>query len=279
MKQKICFFLIFNCLLFLNSRAQDIYQTLELANNSKDALNYTAAVSFYERVLFFDTEQELYPEVCHNIADCYLAIGDYAKAIKYYSLAANLSKDDSLRNQYSLQKIESLILNQNYAYAYIELLEIEGTNKGKENWELFAAVSSFGMENYSTAKQHFLNLIPKNNKEDSLKIEALFKKLEKYHKRLRPKRARWMSYLVPGMGQIYSGNIKNALNSILLNGILIYITIELSATYHILDALLATVPWIQRYYFGGAINAEQSCKMQLAKRKTQVYQQLLEILE
>ncbi len=279
MKQKICFFLIFNCLLFLNTSAQDIYQCLELANNSKDAKNYTAAISFYERVLFFDNEKELYPEVCHNIADCYSAVTDYANAVKFYSLATNLSENDSLRNQYSLQKIESLILNQNYAYAYIDLLEIEDANKNTEKWQIFAAVSSFGMENYSVSKQHFLNLIPENNKEDSLKIEELFKKIAKYHNRLRPKRAKWMSFLVPRMGQLYSGNIKNAVNSMLLNGILIYATIELAGTYHILDALLATVPWIQRYYFGGALNAEQSCKMQLAKRKNQVYQQLLEILE
>jgi len=279
MKQKIFLFLIFNFAFSAITLAQDISQTLELANNAKEAENYQAAVEYYERVLFFDSNQEYYPYVSNNIAECYFSLYDYPNAIKYYSLAINLSHDDSLKNIYSLRKIESLILNHNFSYAYIELLENEDKNKEDKEWALYAAISCFGMEQYEESKMYFLFLIPSNNKKDSLLVEKSFLKLSKYQKRLKPNRAKWMSFIVPGLGQFYSGNIKNGLNSLILNGLLIYFTIELSITYTVIDAFLATGPWIQRYYLGGTNNAKHSCEMQLAKRENQVYQKLIEIVE
>jgi tetratricopeptide (TPR) repeat protein len=277
MKLKIFLFLIFS--VAFSAIAQNINQTIELADNAKSAENYQAAVEYYERVLFFDSNQEHYPSVSNNIAECYFSLHDYPNAIKYYSLAFNLSQDDSLRNFYSLRKIESLILNHNFSYAYIELLENEEANKGKKEWTLYAAVSCFGMEQYDDSKKYFLHLIPSNNSKDSILVEKSFLKLSKYQKTLKPNRAKWMSFIIPGLGQFYSGNIKNGLNSLILNGLIIYLTIELSITYTVMDALLATGPWIQRYYLGGTNNAKHSCEMQLAKRKNQVYQNLLEIVK
>ena len=277
MKQKIFLFLIFS--IAFSAIAQNINQTIELADNAKDAENYQAAVEYYERALFFDSNQEYYPSVSNNIAECYFSLHDYPNAIKYYSLAFNLSKDDSLRNFYSLRKIESLILNHNFSYAYIDLLENEEANKREKEWTLYAAISCFGMEQYDDSKKYFLLLIPSNNEKDSILVEKSFLKLSKYQKRLKPNRAKWMSFIIPGLGQFYSGNIRNGLNSLILNGLLIYFTIELSITYTVMDALLATGPWIQRYYLGGTNNAKHSCEMQLAKRKNQVYRKLLEIVE
>ena len=73
-----------------------------------------------------------------------------------------------------------------------------------------------------------------------------------------PYLARWFSGIVPGFGQIYIGDWKQGINSLLINGAFGYLTINaLIAKRYIQSATIFILGW-NRYYFGGMLNSESS---------------------
>ncbi len=277
--QKKYLLLIFSLLVFcLQGFNQNIHQTLSIANQLKEQNQFAEATIYYERVYFFDKSQIFHPQITQYIAECYQKSENYPKAIVYYEIAKELSDNKELYNKLSFNKTKCLILNHNYAYGLIELMNQNSESENDKQWNLHAGICSYGMEQYDDSKEYFLKIIDKSNSEDSILVIKLFDKIKKYNKRLNPNKAKIMSLIIPGLGQFYCGNIKNGVNSLLLNGLLVYFMIDLSITYFFVDALVGVGPWFQRYYMGGASNAERSAEKQMQKRKNEIYQQLMALV-
>ncbi len=66
-----------------------------------------------------------------------------------------------------------------------------------------------------------------------------------------PKTARVLSMILPGAGQFYAGDIKNGLNSLLLNALLGFWFVTTGLAYTFVDAAATVTPWLFRYYGGG----------------------------
>ena len=61
--------------------------------------------------------------------------------------------------------------------------------------------------------------------------------------------------VLPGSGQVYSGNFSSGLNSLLLTTTALSVFTIISIRYSALDAILSVFPYYQRYYVGGVVNA------------------------
>ena len=70
--------------------------------------------------------------------------------------------------------------------------------------------------------------------------------------KLNPKTYEVISYLFPGLGQIILGDARNSVNSILLNGTLVVLFIDTARKLSFFDATISVLPWLFRYYTGGA---------------------------
>ncbi len=71
LKQSICLFLIISAFSFAGkSFGQDLYQTLELANQHYEKASYTQAISYYQRILFFD-KQSGNAQVHQSLGNCF----------------------------------------------------------------------------------------------------------------------------------------------------------------------------------------------------------------
>lgn len=71
-----------------------------------------------------------------------------------------------------------------------------------------------------------------------------------------PYLARWLSGVMPGAGQIYIGNWRSGLNSLIINGILGYLTVDAILSHRYIQSITIFAFGWNRYYFGGLTNSE-----------------------
>ena len=86
-------------------------------------------------------------------------------------------------------------------------------------------------------------------------VESSFSHLERKIRRTNPKVASALSMVLPGSGQVYSGNFSSGINSLLLTTTALSIFTIISFRYSPIEAILSVFPYYQRYYIGGVINA------------------------
>ena len=82
-----------------------------------------------------------------------------------------------------------------------------------------------------------------------------------------------LSIILPGSGQVYSGDLKDGLNSLLLLSGLFYL-----GTSGSLINPVAIFPFFYRYYIGGILNAKQTAGEKRKEKQYDYYANLKEIL-
>ncbi len=270
--------LILFILLSRTSFSQDLKQSFDFANELFAKKDYAGAGITYRRVIYFD-KAEIYRKDCYrNIADCLYETQQFEEAADYYELAFFQQKTDSAKAEVIFRKMSCYLILNNFEYAEIELLNLPSAlNAEQSNRKVFyTAVLNFSIEKYDLAKTQFMSLIDSTNTESKKKIEQLFIKNEKINK-LNPRAARIMSMIIPGLGQFYAGDIKNGTNSIILTvGIATWGIVTAVKSTSPFDVLVTAAPWFQRYYMGGYKKAEQIAINEKKKRRSKVYNQILD---
>jgi tetratricopeptide (TPR) repeat protein len=269
--------ILFLCLPLL-VHSQDLKQTFDFANELYEKKDYSGAANTYRRVIFFDKKEE-FRKLCYkNIADCLYATQNFEEAADYYELAFYQQKTDSTKTEVLLRKLSCFLILGNFEYAEVELVNIPDnlTTEQQRRKIFYSAILHFSTEKYDDSKKEFLALIDGNNVEAKQKIEQLFVKNDKIS-RLNPKKAKVLSIIMPGLGQFYAGDLKNGLNSFLLTGgIVTWGILAAIGSPAPLDIFITMVPWFQRYYMGGYKKAEVIAENQKKKRRSKVYNQILD---
>lgn len=260
------------------SFSQDLKQSFDFANELFDKKDYSGAGITYRRVIYFD-KTDIYRKDCYkNIADCLYETQQYEEAADYYELAFFQQKSDSAKAEVIFRKMSCYLIQSNFEYAEIEFLNLPSdlNEEQSKRKTFYAAVLNFSVEKYDLAKIQFLSLIDSTDIESKKKIEQLFIKNEKINK-LNPRTARIMSMILPGLGQFYAGDIKNGMNSIILTvGIATWGIVTAIKSTSPFDVLVTAAPWFQRYYMGGYKKAEQIAINEKKKRRSKVYNQILD---
>ena len=160
-----------------------------------------------------------------------------------------------------------------------ELLELKEhlSNNFTEKKNFYLALSYFGNEEYDLSKKYFLTLLPEDSVSEREKLKKIFSK----KRNLRPnsKTAKILSIIIPGAGQIYTGQSKSGINSLILTGIIAIIGYDILFRYGKIDAIVSVLPWLIRYYKGNIKNAENLALTKREKRKNNVYKKIIEIIE
>jgi tetratricopeptide (TPR) repeat protein len=269
---KLTIFLTLSISVFI-CRAQSLEKTLSLANELYANKSYQNALEVYNRVLYFDTNQVFYSEIYPKIADSYFNTAQYYQANLYYDLAYVSSEDNVQKNEFLLQKISGYLILQEYDFADIDYLNVDSTSLNATQTKrltLLGAILKFSKADYAKSEEEFLKIST-----DSLRVKALFEKNKKVSK-LSPEKAKTMSRIIPGLGQIYAGDWKNGLNSFVLTGGLLALGIRGTFINGPLDAAFAVLPWLQRYYKGGYAKAETIAFAKIQERRFKIYNQLLD---
>ena len=255
-------------------KAQNLEQTFHFANNLYEQREYKSALEVYRRTLFFDQNNKFGPRVFKNMADCLYETTQYNEAAYYYDLAYFVHSG-GLQTDISLKKASCHLLLREYNQTKIELFNLpeDISTEQKELAIFYDAMANFALGDFEASKALFLQIAP-----DSSVISALFDKNKKID-RLKPKTAKILSIIMPGLGQFYAGDIKNGLNSLILSGGLFYLGVRSAIRTSILDASLSVIPWFQRYYAGGYNKAYAIAEAKVKERRHKVFNELLEQVE
>ena len=250
-------------------------QTLPLVLQQADSLlgrgDYYAALKLYDRVLFFDDSAYAFNSY-EKIAQCYFINGQYEKAATYFGIAGKGARGDSLALSNFEKRTISLILGEQFLTAREELLEMPESYLQTQEGILLMALTMYGNQETEAAFMEFSKL--KNLKSRNREIIRLKKRLERAERK-NPKTAKILSMIIPGSGQIYAGDWRNGLNSLLLTGGLMTLGIYTISAAGFIDGIVMVGPWYQRYYTGGFKRAETSVNALKKKVRYEVLQEML----
>lgn len=259
----------------LQSQSLAETQALGLAALEREA--YSQAESFLKRAAFFQQDSPR-AQVQEALGRCYLNLGQPERALDYFDRAFFLYPDEpQAQTRNLLGKAQSLLEKSAYQEALLELYQAPPPKDkaSRRRLKFYLGLSHFLSLDYKEAYQAWQPVIS----QDSLS-QARLKQLLLDNPRLerpRPKTAELLSYFLPGLGQFYAGDLKNGLNSFLLNGALIALSVNVATSYGFLDAILSTVPWFQRYYLGGATKAGSIAEKQRAQNRHETLQSVLQL--
>lgn len=274
---KPSFILLFSLFLPACIAAQDIHQIKKFSDEQFDKGNLHLALKEYQRVLLFNEDKE-YNELYSKIASIYYRMSDFDLAIRYYDFAIRVENDDSLRFELALKKALCNFNKGNYLSALTELFDVPYFPGGylQKKLNLYMGICYFGLNEYKNSREYFSETLDSTGINT---LDKLFLDLERFNKKFRPGKVELMSILLPGLGQIYTGEILSGLNSfVLMTGITIYALVT-AANYTLLDGILVLSSWFYRYYSGGFTNASDFAIEKIENQKAKVYSEILALVE
>jgi len=244
----------FIALIFI-SISQTQISPLDLARLYSEEKNYNSAILEYKRYLFFNKQSNNSTTVLLELYKSYQAIEDWQNAFSTLEKAYLSTDDDSLKDRIYIDKAILLISKGEIQRSEIILTKISTFTKYEQikresyYWlglgHLYSYKWSAAKNNmkkyYGASYNHYLDSIFINS--NKLDIKS-------------PQRARLFSLFIPGLGQIYSKDYKNGMNSLILNSLTSYFLFNSIIDKKYWDALIIYYTPFERYYWGSSRNAE-----------------------
>jgi len=218
----------------------------------------------------------LYQQIAHS----YFINKQFDQAIYFYELSYKTTKTDSIKIERIFNKSQCHLLKGDYKNSIYELMNLPDslTTYFMDRKNFYFAVSYFGTEDFEKSESHFLTLLDENEEEGRAEIYKLFHTKKNLY-RPNPNSAKILSMFLPGSGQMYAGDVKNSLNSLLITGSFVMLGILMAQEYSIFDAVLTALPWFMRYHKGGYLSAKKIAQDKRAIRRDKTYKKVLEIVE
>ncbi len=212
---------------------------------------YFDAVTEFKRLIFFDRNSDYSVEANGLIAESYKQGGRYDDAIRFFNIALLKLNDEIKKYELTIDIIRSNILRGTIPRA-MELLDslekknIPENGKAINYWRGWAFIfnddwnnASFEFEKCDSAK--FLSDYCRSIDE------------QKYS----PAFAKFSSMLIPGSGQIYTGEYLSGIMSLAWNVFAGYLSINSFMEDRVFDGVITTTLLWMRFYRGNLQNAEQ----------------------
>lgn len=257
--------------------AQTLAQTTAVADSLYRYGQFGPAAEAYRRVLYFDTQRTHAAHCARQLAWCEAAQRHFPEANLAFDRAWNLAPA-SEQNAIILEKAAVLLAAGKSVEAIEELLPLRAKVSAAERPRLYTALGAawFALDEGDSAFAAFriaAGPVPA--------AQATLDSLERrYHKAMRKRTmtAYALSMGLPGLGQLYAGDLRNAANSAILIGSLATAGLWMALTVTPLDAILTLAPWLIRYYMGGAYHAERLVDAHKQKRKAAIYARVMDVL-
>ena len=257
----------------VESMPGNIESIINFGDSSYIKKNYCVALHEYQRAFFF-ADSELKCGLGEKTADCYFVLQDFKMARAFYDSAAHYTSHDSLLLEYSFRKILCFMMENDFGYAMLQLnnLEAVASVSMQRRKNLYQGICCFGMGQYEVSHEHFLNCIPLTDTLRRSRLQQLYEN-RNILKRPYSSLAVVLSILLPGSGQVYSGNLRDGFNSFLLVSGLFY----LGTSGSIINPYVI-LPFSYRYYTGGILHAKQKAEEKRREKQFCYYTNLMEIL-
>lgn len=237
-------------------QAQDSFEEqFQLAKNLYIKENYYDAITELKRLLFFDKEGKYLFKANDLIGQCYRQGEKFTDAIRYFTLAEINTKSPDLVYKEKIEIVRVNILRRTTKSAFKILNSLESDNRFKNNvyitdyWRGWAYIFSDDWENAAVT---FAKI------DSAYQLQKLAEKVnnELYSVGF----AKAISYIIPGAGQIYTGEYLSGFMSLGWNVLCGYLTIKAFAADRIFDGVIIANFLFLRFYRGNLQNAENFAK-------------------
>jgi hypothetical protein len=279
-KPVVIFSLIINLYFIQRSFCQDTDKIVIFSDQQFAKGNFELAANEYNRALFFGYHEP--DRLCLKIANCYLNLNKTDMSAVFFDRAYFSGTTDSIKTEAILGKSFSLILDRQYMLALAELMNLDSAKIAEQDIKLnfLKGIAYFGLRQDELAESAFKKSVDIYSENNCISnIEKEFQQIKKSEKRYNPHTAWLMSLIVPGTGQAYAGEYKDAVNSAVMLGGIIYLATSFAAKYSALEAIAIILPWFQRYYMGGANKAERLALEKQESKRNDSYQSILKHIE
>lgn len=271
-------FTVLTSVLWVLAQGQTVDETQQLARAAYERGDYKMAQSLYSRLLFFRREDPP-ADFFYQLGQSHYFTGRYDAAVLYFDRCFYAAEQDSVRQMAVFGKVKALMRKGEWDLALVEIYTQDAGSKDSdvaERSRFYEGLIHFAKADFEVAEQNFLTLA--DDQSDSLAIAEIFDD-KGLLQRPNPTTAAILSYALPGAGQQYAGDVKNSLNSLLLNAGLVALFVHTSVQYTILDATVSIMPWFQRYYMGGSAKAKMIAERKRAENRQEALQEVLKVLE
>jgi tetratricopeptide (TPR) repeat protein len=259
------------------SQSIDLQTQYSYAQNLIAEQNYKLALKENLRLYFYDKDN-LYPTICKDIANNFLALQDNVNALKYFDLYYFKTKDEKEKNEIRYEKQKIYLLQGDFNKALTEILQInKRVDIDKDRYFFMLSINYFFSNEFIKAKKNITQL-SYYDKIDTNRINKNITRLIKNNSK-KTNNAMFYSAIVPGLGQSINGDIKDGVNSLGLFVGLGSILLDLGSEIGYSDASLSVGPWLVRYYVGGILNAKKSAERKKFNKKQKNILEIVQLIQ
>jgi hypothetical protein len=278
LKQVLIVLLInLHCLLPLHIVAQSVMYLADSAENISASYPIIAE-DLFERAIYFNQNDSIEFVLHNKIASLLIQQNKIQDAAWHYKKAAYINPIPQailmqswscLWNNQPIEAINSLDTNI-FWDEFDTIQRVEAT--------LILGLSFEKIENIDLAIAYYNRLIPLLDANYINELNSINQQISKL-KHKKTVLAGLLSAMVPGLGQLYAGYPKEALNSFALNGLLISGLVITSINYTWFDGVLAFGTWLPRYYIGGIKLAAKLAKQRNLDKKNLLFQKRVNLIK
>ncbi len=259
--------------------AQSIEQVVGKADSLFASEAYEKAILEYQRAVFFSGEVS--PVSFHTkTALCYASLGDTKEAKKYFDLAATACSNDSLEAEVIFKSAMLDIEECNY-YGVSRLLNSVPAEAGEEcirKKDCLLGIAYWGLNEFDKSFDSFYKTIYPDEIEKGAELVNIRNQYQEALK-IKPSVLPFLSSIIPGSGQIISGEIGEGLASFFLCGGIGLLGVGSVFVLKNNVVFLNLSPWFLRYYFGGIQRTVEIIDQNRIETKKEVFENILELVE
>jgi hypothetical protein len=241
------------------------------------------AVTSYLRALYENRETSQKSDLFSRIARCQMELGDDDRAVRYARLSVTATPTEPERVLRRLELAEILLAAGRYAQAGSELeaLEVAGcSGAARLRLKFLAGILAVYRHDWEKAWIH-LSLYFAETQDYAAAAQERVLNLVSFGRQARrvdPEAARTLSFVLPGSGQMYSGEFFPGLNSLLVAGGAGALVAVAIAAGDWPDAVAIAWFVFLRFYLGSPYHADRIAREKNQGRSETIERTVLELL-
>lgn len=245
---------IYSLLIFVSATALPaetdslLQAQLRYSNKLFSEEKYFDAVTEYKRLIYFDGLKQLHFTAYCKMAECFRSGARLDDAISAYTSAIQCSPNTSAKDKIKLEIAKLQMLKQDFGASLSILQDLEKSLEQKSTVSYWRGWIYMFMDRWEDASKEF------SISDSTIKLKDFCDSISQ--KRYDPEKARLLSAILPGTGQLYTGNYFQAAVSFAWNALWLYDVIDAFAADRIFDGVVVGEMLWFRFYFGGRESAE-----------------------
>ncbi len=272
--------IIFCCVISFSGSSQSIDSLFRLADLYYQDGKWDRAVLLYEKINYLSDSTPQKYNAIYRKAICYKKIKEYGKAFDELQQIVPAYVDDSLGMLVLYERALNSYLAANYAeveacyYIWKSLSFDSNQYLNALIWLRLLAYNE--SQQWDKAYQLLNEYFPIQGNDSDL--QRLYQLYQEPPKLRNPEKARILSSIVPGAGQLYAGYPGEAVYSFLLNASMLTLSAVLFYHKYYLTAWLGGLGLLWRFYSGGSRRAYELCKQKNLLNTTNYNHQLSRVI-